>query len=399
MYNKEIRNINIYKTYAIFNQLIILGPIITLFFIAKGLSFTEIFLLNSASAFTTVLFEVPTGAVSDYFSKKICLTIGSLLIVLSLLIYVIAPNFYIMVLGEIVFAIGLTFRSGTEQAILYDSLKNNEIESEYTKIEGRARSYTFYAQAVGSILAGFLYEINIYLPFLFSAGFVLVAAVISIFFIEPQIEKKAHETHKYHHQIVESFKFTFKNKRVFSIVLFSLVFTLFYRIGFNYFQPYMKAVHIQERYFGIIFFFFNIVAAFASKHADGFIKVTKPRSLFMLSTLIVVSMMFMSIIHNFMGVIFIFLQQMARGYKLPVFQKYINKRIPSDKRSTILSIQNFANSIVVGVFGPLAGLLLDHTNIFISHFVMSISMAILLVVANIYMISTSKDIELTQLKK
>lgn len=44
MFNKELKNIKVYKTYAIFNHLLILGPIITLFFIAKGLSFTEIFI-------------------------------------------------------------------------------------------------------------------------------------------------------------------------------------------------------------------------------------------------------------------------------------------------------------------------------------------------------------------
>lgn len=390
MFQKELKNIKVYKTYAIFNHLLILGPIITLFFIAKGLSFTEIFLLNSASAFTTVLFEVPTGAVSDYFSKKLSLTIGSLLIVSSLIIYVIAPNFYIMLLGEVIFAIGLTFRSGTEQAILYDSLKNNNIVDEYTKIEGKARSYTFYAQAVGSILAGFLYEINIYLPFIFSAVFLFIAATISLFFVEPQIEKQDHKSIKYHEQVKDSFKYAFSHKKVFSIIIFGLVFTLFYRIGFNYFQPYMKAIDIPERYFGLIFFFFNIVAAQSSMRAHTFIEKTKPRTLMLTGLLISVSMFFMAFVHNFIGVIFILLQQMARGFRMPVFQKYINKHIPSDKRATILSIQNFGQSIVIGIFGPIAGYLLDHSDIFISHFVMSISMLILLIVANLYMITMTR---------
>jgi MFS family permease len=81
---------------------------------------------------------------------------------------------------------------------------------------------------------------------------------------------------------------------------------------------------------------------------------------------------------------------MARGFRMPVFQKYINKHIPSDNRATILSIQNFSQSIVIGIFGPIAGYLLDHSNIFISHFVMSISMLILLIVANLYMLSLTR---------
>lgn len=39
----ELNNIHTYKTYSLFNNLLILGPIITLFYLAKGLSFFKIF--------------------------------------------------------------------------------------------------------------------------------------------------------------------------------------------------------------------------------------------------------------------------------------------------------------------------------------------------------------------
>lgn len=399
MYQHELKNIRTYKIYSIFNNLIILGPIITLFFLAKGLSFTEIFLLNSAAAITTVVFEVPTGAVGDYFGRKASLFIGSMLMFISLVVYIIAPSFEIMLIGEIVFAIGMTFRSGTEQALLYDSLKNNDMIKEYPTVEGQARSYTFYAQALGSVLAGFLYEYNIYMPFYFSCAFMIIAGIITLFFVEPFIESSSSQAVKYMDQIKISFRYAFKHKRVLSIILFSVVFMFFYRVGFNYFQPYMKAVNIPERYFGIIFFLFNIVAAYASKNAQKFIDKTKPRSLLMVSLLITVSFALLAFTKIWIGVIFILMQQLARGYRTPVFQKYINKRIPSDKRATIISIQNLAHSLVIAIFGPFAGMLLDNSDIFTSHFVMSVLMGILLLVANLYMVYASKHIELTQVEK
>lgn len=398
MYAHELQNIKTYKVYSIFNNLLILGPIITLFFLAKGLSYTEIFLLNSISALTTVVFEVPTGALGDYFGRRISLFIGSLFMFCSLIIYILAPSFIIMILGEVIFSIGMTFRSGTEQALLYDSLKNNNRINEYASVEGKARSNTFYAQAIGSIFAGFLYEVNIYLPFYISSVFMIVAAIISLFFVEPYIEKE-NETVRYKHQIRNSFAYIKGNQKVISIILFSVVFTLFYRIGFNYFQPYMKAVFIKERYFGIIFFMFNIVAAYASKNAQKFIDRTKPRTLLALSMLISLSFVGLFITRVWFGVIFIFLQQLARGLRLPVFQKYINKNIPSDKRATIISIQNLAHSLVIAILGPLAGILLDHTNIFTSHFVMSILMIFAVLVANLYMLNSSKDNQLTPTSK
>lgn len=393
----ELNNIRTYKIYSIFNNLLILGPIITLFYLAKGLSFFQIFLLTSVASITTVLFEVPTGAVSDRFSRKYSLAIGSVLCGISLLIFIYGPTFSYMILAEVIFSIGITFRSGTEQAILYDSLKNNDLVYQYTKIEGQARSYAFYAQAIGSLLAGFLFEINMSLPFFISVGFMFVAAMIACFFVEPLVEKKS-KSENYLLQVKESFQFAFSNKRIFSIILFSVTFMLFYRVGFNYFQPYMQSVGIKTRYFGLIFFFFNIVAAYASKHTQEFINLTKPRPMMALCLLLVISFIMLGLIKLPFGIIFLFLQQFARGYRMPVFQKYINKHIPSDKRATILSIQSFSHSIIIAICAPLFGLLLDKTDIFMAHFVIGVSMLLLVVLSNKFM-ENSKKVELTEARK
>lgn len=384
MYAAELKNIKTYKKYSIFNNLLILGPIITLFYLAKGLSFFEIFLLSSVASVTTMLFEVPTGAMSDVVSRKYSLVIGSILCGLSLLIFIYGTSFLYMIIAEIVFSIGITFRSGTEQAILYDSLKNNGIESNYPKIEGQARAHTFYAQALGSLAAGFLYEINMMLPFYISIFFMAVAAFIATQFIEPTVDR-SESSSNYKLQVTESFKYVYNNKKVLSIILFSVIFMLFYRVGFNYFQPYMQAVGIKTRYFGLIFFFFNIVAAFASRHVKEFMNFTKPRSLMALCFLMVLSFVLLGVINLPIGIVFLFLQQLARGLRMPVFQKYINKNIPSDKRSTILSIQNLCNSIVIAVFAPFFGILLDNTSIHTAHAVIGVCMLLLILLANKFM--------------
>lgn len=387
---KELKNIKTYKIYSIFNNLLILGPIITLFFIAKGLSFTEIFILNSVAAITTIIFEVPTGAVSDHVSRKFSLLIGCLLCGVSLVIYILGKDFQAMIIGEIVFSIGLTFRSGTEEAILYDSLKNNNEEKKFTLIEGQARAYTFYAQAVGSLVAGFLYEINIYIPFYISAFFMLVASIITLFYVEPDINRNKKNKTSMLLQITSSFEYIKNNKKVRGLLVFSVVFFFFYRVGFNFFQPYMESSGVPVRYFGLVFFFFNIVAAYASKNADKFIKLTKPKSLMALSFLIAGSFIIVSFINMWVGVVFLMMQQLARGYRAPIIQKYMNKNIPSEKRSTIISIQSLVNSIAIAVLGPLAGYLLDTTNIYVSHLVLGIIMIVLILLANVVMNKANK---------
>ncbi len=105
--------------------------------------------LTSIASITKILFEVPTGAISDFLSRKLSLFIGSMLCSLSLIVFVVGKDFIAMILAEIIFSIGITCRSGTEQAILYDSLKNNKKEKEFAKIDGDAKSNFFLAQAFG----------------------------------------------------------------------------------------------------------------------------------------------------------------------------------------------------------------------------------------------------------
>lgn len=381
--NYELKNVRVFKLYSITN-IIILGPIITLFYLAKGLNFTEIMLLNSVAAFAVMLFEVPTGAVADRFSRKWSLAIGALLWAISLLIFIFSSKFYEFAIAEVIFSLGLTFKSGADHALLYDTLKNVGREKEYQKILGDANSYSFYSQAIGSVVAGFIFAININLPLIVSILLMIITIIICFNFDEPVINRTIYEKKSYFMQIGESVKFVLGHKKVLGIFLFSIVFYYFYRVGFFFFQPYMKAVNIPVYLFGVIFFVFNIVAANASKNVELFIKKTKPRSLFVLASLIFVSMILLGITKYWIGVIFILMQQVARGLNQPVQQKYLNKHLPSEKRATILSLKSLTCNLIIGIFGPFAGYLLDNYNVFISLTILGIIMFILILLVNFY---------------
>ena len=162
--------------------MLILGPILVLFLIAKGLSFTEIMVLQSISAVAVVLFEVPTGAVADKIGRKESILLGALLWAISLGFYVVGKSFPMFILAEVIFSLGATFKSGADNALIYDSLKVMGREKEFQSIEGKARSFALYAQAVGSIIAGFVYEVNTNLPFIIS-----IALYVSNHYYNPKI--------------------------------------------------------------------------------------------------------------------------------------------------------------------------------------------------------------------
>lgn len=380
------RNVKTYYFFSTFCELLILGPILVLFLSnVKGLSFTEIMLLQSISAISVVLFEVPTGAIADLMGRKKSLIMYSLLVGTSLVIYAYGKHFVMFMLAEITFSLGESLKSGADSALIYDSLKHDGREGEYNKIEGRARSLSLYAQAVGSILSGFVYEIHPYLPFLISAVFMLITAAIVVNFKEPLIEKGVHNNGKYLNQIVESGKYIFSHEKLKAVVIFCMIFFIFYRAGFWFYQPYMEAVNIPVKYFGVAFFIFNITAAFISRRTHYIMDKTKPRTLTFMAGLMIVSFLFLSFIKLPFGLLAVLFQQVARGLYRPVTTKYLNKHIPSDKRATVLSFQSLLSNLAVAVTFPMMGFLKDHTSIYTTHFILGVTMAIMIAMITGYM--------------
>ena len=380
------KNIKTYYMYSTFAELLILGPILVLFLIGKGLSFTEIMALQSISAVAVVLFEVPTGAVADTIGRKESLLLGAFLWALSLGIYVMGTSFPMFMLAEVIFSLGATFKSGADNALIYDSLKIMGREKEFQSIEGKARSFALYAQAVGSIIAGFVYEVNTNLPFIISVFFMLLTIIITLRFKEPPIEGKVGKYGiNYLEQIKESGKFIISHEKIKAIIIFTMMFFIFYRTAFFYYQPYMESVKIPVRYFGVLFFIFNITAAFASKRSHWIMEKTKPKTLTFMAVLMIISFVLMGTVKVWFGVFAILFQQIARGIYRPVTTKYLNKHIPSDKRATVLSFQSLACNLSVAIAFPLMGILKDHENIFTTHKVLGITMIILTVLTIKYM--------------
>ena len=380
------KNIKTYYFYSTFAELLILGPILVLFLITKGLSFTEIMVLQSISAIAVVLFEVPTGAVADKIGRKESILLGAVLWAISLGVYIVGKSFPMFILAEVIFSLGATFKSGADNALIYDSLKVMGREKEFQSIEGKARSYALYAQAVCSIIAGFVYEVNVNLPFIISALFMLVTVFITLRFKEPPIEGKVGKYGiNYIKQIKESGKFILSHEKIKAVIIFTMMFFIFYRTAFFYYQPYMETVKIPVRYFGILFFVFNITAAFASKRSHWIMEKTKPKTLTFMALLMIISFLFMATVKVWFGVFAILFQQIARGIYRPVTTKYLNKHIPSDKRATVLSFQSLACNISVAIAFPLMGVLKDHEDIFTTHMVLGITMIILTVFTMKYM--------------
>ncbi len=377
------RNVTIYLYYTLFTNLIILGPIIIIYLAAKGLSFSEIMLLNSIASIAVFLFEVPTGSIADKVGRKFSLIVGTSLWVVQLVLLIFAKSFAHFALAQLLMALGITFMSGANSALLYDSLKADGREAEFQKMQGRANSWVYYGQAIGCVAAGFLYELNMELPVIISAVNAAIAVIIATRFVEPPIEDKP-DKEGYLKHIADSGRFVMQHNKVKALVVYGTVFYVFYRVGFYFFQPYFQAVNLDVRYYGIFFALFNIVAALTSQNAHKIISATKGRTLTVLSATMIVSFGLMAMVTTWIGAFGILLQQVARGLYSPVIQKFMHKHIPSNKRATIVSLYSLVISLASALAYPIFGAIGERYTVFTTHGIMFLSMLVLTVLSLSY---------------
>ncbi|QNO15087.1 MFS transporter [Alkalicella caledoniensis] len=377
------KNINIYSYYRMFGELIILGPIIMVFLREKGLSFSEIMLISSIGSISVFIFEVPTGILADKISRKYSLVLGSLLWTLQLIIMIFANSFLAFAVAEIFLALGITLKSGAKTALLYDSLKTINRENEIQKYEGKANPLIFYSQAIGSIAAGFLYTINIYLPFVISAVNTVIAAIIALRFSEPPIEDKK-DKDSYFKFVKESGKYVMNHSKVKAVILYGTIFYMFYRAGFFFFQPYFEGVNINIKYFGLLFALFNIVAGIVAQNAHTIMSKAKRRTLTLLSGLMILSFFTMTITKVWIGAFAILLQQAARGLYPSIISKYMNKHIPSNRRATIMSLYSLVVNVSAALLYPVLGIIMDRSGVFAIHGIMTVAMLVLTAITLTY---------------
>ncbi len=145
-----------YYVYRFFSELIPIYPLYLIMFEKSGLSLAQISWLLAIWSIPGVILEIPTGILADRWSRRGMLLLGRLLIAGCYLVWFFADGFGMYALGFVLWGIGGTFNSGSEEALLYDSMKQTHREQGFERVLGRGRFLSGISTVFASISGGFL---------------------------------------------------------------------------------------------------------------------------------------------------------------------------------------------------------------------------------------------------
>ena len=153
----------------------------------SGLSDASISVLFAIWGLTAVVFEVPSGAIADRFSRRASLVAAGVLHAFAYASWVVFPSFWGFALGFVLWGLGGTLTSGAFEALLYDGLAANGDESSYGRLNARIDTIELIAQVPVAVLATALFSLGGFqLAGWVSVAMCLLSSVIALRFPEPE---------------------------------------------------------------------------------------------------------------------------------------------------------------------------------------------------------------------
>ena len=277
------KNIKLYSLYRIFSYDIFFYNVIYFFFYisVKHLDISQVLFLEALYPIYGIVFQIPCNTIVQKIGAKNSVIIGNLLWVMAFIFYMIAPGMLVIAIADITLAIGNILKQITEPAILMQALKEENMEDSFNKLEGAGVGKFYYIETITSILAGFLFVINPYIPFILGTIMSIISLIIACQFenVKATIEEEFGSFKEYLTSLKDSIKHVMSKKRLQALILYSSVFTGIITISTCYYKNFLNNLGMDTAEFGIVFALLTIIQGIACQRQYIVERKTKNKTL------------------------------------------------------------------------------------------------------------------------
>jgi MFS family permease len=341
------RNVRLLQYYSIGMSLIFVLPVLVPFYRERGLGFAEFMIGEAVFSAVMIIMEVPSGWLSDVWKRKHTLALATLTHVIGWTTLLLADSFAMTVVAQGMLGVGVALLSGTNSALLYDSLLELGRESEFRRLEGRRHATGLYAVAGSSLLGGFLYAANTDLPVILTALSCFGATVAALLMTEPGRHRV--EAHKNPFvDMAQTVAYAVHGHReIAGIIILSAVLFASTKMLMWSQQPYYMMTGVPEAYFGMLAAVGFLIGGLGGQFGhllDGRFRNIPTLLVFM--GLMIVFALTAALWPGIHAIPLLLAGSMIFGFGYPRVQAAINKRVDGSRRATILSAASLTVHLV-----------------------------------------------------
>ncbi|MDY6226971.1 MFS transporter [Clostridium sp.] len=357
--NKIISNIKNEYLYRFFSSFDITSAIWVLYLGYKGMNLVQIGLLEGIFHVTGLLSEIPTGALADLFGRRRILIIGRMMSLISAIIMLFSNSFLGFAMGFILSAWGYNLNSGSEEALIYDTLKELKKEDEYLKINGKINLIIEISQGLAVFIGGILSQIDFSVSYITAIIIGIISLTFSFNFKEVDIRDDFEERITIINHFKKSMKILKDNKKLLNIIMFFPIVYTFSAIVYFYGQQFLNDLGYSRLNISIIFLLNGILSAIGAILSDKIYKKYNASGWLSISMIISFLLILMGNISKELSIFTFLAIGFLTAILQPISSKLINSMVESKQRATIISVESMFYSLMMIILFPVCGLIGD----------------------------------------
>lgn len=369
------RNAKLYPIYKMFSWDLLFFYSIEFLFctITKGLSASEFLIISGLYMVFKVIGQIPAVAITDFIGKRNSLILGNIMVIVYCIVLIVLPGAVSILIANFIFAIASNIKDIAGPNLLYDSVATKGGDGLYSKLEARGGSFYYLLDGVASLLAGYLFLENQYLPMYICLGFSIISTLLSFEFHDVYPLKKVEKTKRslrkeYYQDLKASFQFIARSKRMKAYILFGAVFYGMIETIEVYQGDLLVEVGISAQYFSMIFAILTFIRGISVVFQKQIERKFKNRTLTFLSLLHITSTLLIGVVATFftgnlvIAIILLMcsLEQIISAIWYVLEAKYIKNFTTQDVRNRMNFTYEFIGGIGGSMIAILGGILLDY---------------------------------------
>ncbi|GAA8140635.1 HP1165 family MFS efflux transporter [Helicobacter pylori] len=324
--------------------------ILTPLLLSKGLSLSEILLVQTFFSFCVLVAEYPSGVLADLMSRKNLFLVSNAFLIASFSLVLFFDSFIFMLVAWGLYGLYSACSSGTIEASLITDIKENK--KDLSRFLAKNNQIAYLGMIIGSSLGSFLYlKVHAMLYIVGIFLIMLCTLTIIIYFKEKERDFKSQKSLKLlKEQVKGSLKELKDNPKLKILLVGHLITPVFFMSHFQMWQAYFLKQGVKEQYLFIFYIIFQVISILIH-----FLKASNYSQKIALSSLLVLlgvsPLLLMNIPYLFIGVYalmvaFFAYMSYCLGYQ---FSKFVSKNNISSLSSLLSSCVRVVSVLILSL--------------------------------------------------
>lgn len=374
------RNIPLDYIFTFFKNLDMSTSVWVLYLAFKGMNLWQIGILEGVYHITSMICEIPSGAAADLLGRRRTVVWGRLCTAVSCLLMLLSGKFRGFALSFVIQALGNNLNSGSEEALVYDSMKQCGREPEYLKVNGRINLLIEISQSIATVAGGILAERSYVWCYGASVIISLLALLPAVLMKEPDIAReeknpqgekhpqgKKHSQEKKYPQetkksngmikqhFVTSFRILAENREIRRILLYFETVFAFYTVLFFYSQQYFYDMGLNKVEISVIMLFGGLASCLGALASEKVYGKAGEMTQYAAALVIAAGLAGFFLHRLPVSVVLFVTACFANALLYPIQSISLNRLIPSGQRATLISVGSMLFSVIMVLLFPAAG--------------------------------------------